>query len=124
MIVVLKEKFSNYKTRKTVKYLGNSSDNEKSKRFSLAAALVNQEKNEVIPSSGSAPSSPLQTKRENFSIKVPGINKKSLKELDKDELEEIAYVIRHHEKNNSRPYKNNYFFNNEGKSKVFFFFKI
>lgn len=97
----------------TVKYLGNSSDNEKSKRFSLAAALVNQEKNEVIPSSGSAPSSPLQTKRENFSIKVPGINKKSLKELDKDELEEIAYVIRHHEKNNSRPYKNNYFFNNE-----------
>jgi hypothetical protein len=97
----------------TVKYLGTSSDNEKSKRFSLAAALINQEKDEAIPSSGSAPSSPLQTKRENFSIKVPGINKKSLKELDKDELEEIAYVIRHHEKNNSRPYKNNYFFNNE-----------
>jgi hypothetical protein len=96
----------------TVKYLGKASS-EKSKRHSLADAVSKRDKTEYFSSSGSTPSSPSKTKRENFSIKLPGINNKSLKELNNEDLEEIAYVIRHHEKGNSRPYKNNYYFNGE-----------
>ena len=89
----------------TVKYLGKPS----------SSSLHKKSKNKREPreiSVVSVPSSPQsKTKRENYAIKVPSLDK-NLDELDNNDLEEIAYVVKHHEKKKNST-NNNYFYKDQ-----------